>query len=327
MKYVFTLFSALFAASTGTSQTANAVVFSENGERFTLLLNGEKKNEVPAANVRAAGLTSEFYQARIDFEDPGLADFSSNTFAVHFGQEVTYMVKVNKKGEYVLRFQSETPISQQASTSEPQAPSPDVKRYAEVDDAPPASPATNRTSPSSGTQVTVTETTRTSTSAPGENVSIGMNVGGVNMGINMNVTGFEEMEVEETQTITTTSTTRSQAQPAPTVTVKEEAGSVSRGGCARPMDNPSFQNAKTSIADKGFDETRLTMARQIAKSNCLTAVMIRDIMKTFGFEETRLDFARYAYEFCFDPANYFEVNNAFEFESSIEELNSYIESK
>lgn len=38
-------------------------------------------------------------------------------------------------------------------------------------------------------------------------------------------------------------------------------------------------------------------------------------------------FAKFAYEYCFDQDNYFQVNNAFEFEMTIDELNEYLESK
>ncbi|MFN9799599.1 MAG: hypothetical protein ACK54P_06230 [Bacteroidota bacterium] len=82
MKILITLLAILAACSGVWSQTANAVVFSENGERFTLFLNGEKKNNSPAANVKVSGLTGEFSQARSDFEDPSLPDFSNTNFAV-----------------------------------------------------------------------------------------------------------------------------------------------------------------------------------------------------------------------------------------------------
>jgi len=47
-------------------------------------------------------------------------------------------------------------------------------------------------------------------------------------------------------------------------------------------------------------------------------------MGVFSFESTRLDFARMAYHRVIDPQNYFIVNNAFRFSSSIDELYQYI---
>ncbi len=66
------------------------------------------------------------------------------------------------------------------------------------------------------------------------------------------------------------------------------------------------------------------MAKQICDSKCLKSRQVRDIMKLFSFEQTRLDFAKYAYKNVMDKENYYQVNDAFQFENSIEELNESI---
>jgi hypothetical protein len=93
------------------------------------------------------------------------------------------------------------------------------------------------------------------------------------------------------------------------------------------MDAASFGKAKQTIESKGFDDTRLSTAKQVAKANCLTTEQIVVIMKVFGFDETRLEFAKYAYDYCFDKNNYYTVSEGFTFDSSTEELNQYIETK
>ena len=47
-------------------------------------------------------------------------------------------------------------------------------------------------------------------------------------------------------------------------------------------------------------------------------------MQLFTFEASKLDYAKYAYDYCWEKNNYYQVNDAFEFESSIEELDAYI---
>jgi hypothetical protein len=131
MKYLLTLFLIVLLYSSALAQ-ASAVVFSEAGEKFTVILNGEKKNEKPQTNVKIQGLTAEFYQARIDFEDPLLKDFAEGNFAVQRGSEVTYIVKKNKKGEYVLRFYGQTEATGTASSGDSSS---EVKSFAEVDDS------------------------------------------------------------------------------------------------------------------------------------------------------------------------------------------------
>ena len=82
-----------------------------------------------------------------------------------------------------------------------------------------------------------------------------------------------------------------------------------------------------SISSKGFDETKLSTAKQAVKANCMSVAQIKEVMSLFGFEETKLDFAKYAYEFCTDKNNYYMVGDAFSFSSSTDELNEFIESK
>ncbi|HPD54724.1 MAG TPA: DUF4476 domain-containing protein, partial [Bacteroidia bacterium] len=72
------------------------------------------------------------------------------------------------------------------------------------------------------------------------------------------------------------------------------------------------------------ENTKLTIAKQVIQNNCLTADQVRETMTLFDFENTKLDFAKFAYDRTYDRANYYKVNDAFEFESSIEDLNRYI---
>jgi hypothetical protein len=336
MKQIFTFVLITVSALSSFAQNANAVVFSENGDKFTLVLNGEKQNAAPQTNVKLSNLTNDFYMARIDFEDATLPDFTEKNFAVHKGYEVTYVIKTNKKGEYVLRFQGESEISTGAAVKSDEIK---IVDYAHTDEEEVIAPSktsttTSTTKPAVSGSTTTTTTTTTVKPTNGEKVNVNMNVGGVNMGINMNIEGMDgEMEVEETTTTTvkTTSsnTTTTTSTPAPKTTTRQEVVVAERTpvGCSRPMDASSFGSAKGSISSKGFDETKLSTAKQAVKANCMSVAQIKEVMGLFGFEESKLDFAKYAYEFCTDKNNYFMVGDAFSFSSSTDELNEFIESK
>jgi hypothetical protein len=350
MKKAFTLLTfALGFATFAVAQNANAVVFSENGEKFTLILNGEKQNETPQTNVKVVGLVGEFFQARIDFEDPSLPDFTQKTFSVKQGMVTTYAVKTTKKGEWVCRWQTEAAIGSSSTVSTPESSTQvvdyvvehdgDMEEDMEVDAeeitmTTTVTPATSTVTVKPATTGTTTTTTTTTTVKPGttgEKVNVNMNVGGVSMGINMNIEGMEtEMDVQESTTVTKTTTTKttSTTTPAPAAPrPREEVVVTTTGGCSRPMDQASFAGAKKSIEDKGFDDTRLTLAKQVVKSNCMSSAQIKQVMEVFGFEETKLEFAKYAYDYCTDKNNYYMINDAFSFSSSIDDLNSYLESK
>ena len=113
-------------------------------------------------------------------------------------------------------------------------------------------------------------------------------------------------------------------EPGPQPVIHPYTGAL---GCPVPMSPAAFNMALESIRDKSFESSKVEMAEQIAKSNCLLSEQVYIIMKLFNFENTRIDFAKFAYGYIYDPGNYFRVNDAFAFESSIETLNKFIRSK
>jgi len=312
------------------SQTASVTVFSEMGEKFTLYLNSEPMNDIPKANVKISGLTSEFYLARIDFEDASLQDCSNSNFAVQFGSDVTYVVKKSKKGEYVLRFHSQSGSGESNSMFDSDDNS-DERRLADVDNMPSQSPQQSAvTSGSSQTTTTTTSTTTNGTTGQrSENVNMGININGLNMGINMNVPveDFNNSSSVSHSHQTTTTTTTTSTSGGSVVQSQQGNGMPAGNDCRYPMASGEFNSAKESINSKSFEDSKLTLAKQIAKANCMSCNQIKEVMGLFSFEETKLTFAKYAYDYCYNNAEYYKVNDAFTFESSIEELNKYIENK
>lgn len=334
--FLFTLLCTI--AAKHYSQTASAVVFSEMGEKFTLYLNSEPMNETPKSNVKLTGLTSEFYQARVDFEDAALPDCMTSNFAVQFNSQVTYVVKKNKKGEYVIRFQSQTDGSA-AAVSTPSDDN-DARRLADVDNqtnqaAPDQPQKTGNSGNVSNSSTTTTTTTTTNATGSGtgnnESVNFGMNINGLNMGVNMTVPNDDGFDNSTTTTVTqqtttthsTTSSSNSSVNGNSQVTYADNTNS----GCRAPMAASSFSSAKESINSKSFEDSKMTVAKQVTKANCLSCSQIKEVLELFSFEESKLSYAKYAYDYCYNKSEYYTINDAFSFESSIDELNKYIESK
>jgi hypothetical protein len=275
-----------------------------------------------------------------------LKDFAEGNFAVQLGSEVTYIVKKNKKGEYVLRYygQADGTVGGEVTQSHSE-----VKSFAEVDDTEHSSEDVqiNQTisiqeQPAAKTTVTQTTTTTTkaqpaaSSPSTGGNLSMGINVEGINMGISINASDLDmAMDVEEThQTTVTTTTTTTQQEPAPApkpaprpAAKPAPAPAQPVGRCASSMAPASFSKAKENISSNSFEDSKMTVAKQVTKANCMTAAQIVEIMGLFSFEDSKLQYAKYAYDFCYNQGDYYEVNSAFTFESSIEDLNHYLESK
>ena len=321
-----------------TAQKMSAVVFSENGEKFTLYLNGVAQNEAPQSNVNLGELELEAYQARVDFEDPTLADFSNNYFMLHPGFTVSYMIKVNRKGNYVLRFQSETAYQDVIPVREPEIASPPAPHRpvieSEMTDIAVASETTTTTQ-------TVTTTTKFGDSPSEEKVGVTMKAPGVDVtfGVDMDIDMDMDMgmdmgmdidmgsEMTVTESITTTTTTSTSEVTTPRMTRPVEEGIVPISGCYGPADGMSFGNLKRSIASKDFEDSKMTIAKQAIPKKCLTSSQIKELMIMMDFEDTKLELAKFAYDHVYDTDNYYVVNDAFEFELTIDDLMEYLETK
>ena len=225
------------------------------------------------------------------------------------GNEVSYSVKKNNKGEYVLRPVSEVPLAT--------APVPPQSQTVYVFGN--SAPVSGRVASTTTTTQQTTQTTNTGVSGNGAGVNMSVNDGmGGNVNINMNVggTGISGGGSSTTTTTTTNSVSGTQTQyqqPTEVVTV----------GCV-PMTNTSFESAKTSIKSKSFSDSKMTMAKQIIDKNCMSSSQIKGVMGLFDFEADKLTWAKYAWHKCTDTNNYFQINDGFDFEASIEELDSYL---
>ncbi|HQK98923.1 MAG TPA: hypothetical protein PLH61_12965, partial [Bacteroidia bacterium] len=49
------------------AQSSNVILFTENGEKFTAILNGIRQNDRPETNVKITGLNAEFYKLKVIF--------------------------------------------------------------------------------------------------------------------------------------------------------------------------------------------------------------------------------------------------------------------
>ena len=84
-----------------------------------------------------------------------------------------------------------------------------------------------------------------------------------------------------------------------------------------------FDLLKQIIADKWFEDTKMEIAKQAIEKKGVTSQQVLELMNMMTFESSKMDLAKFAYNYTADKNNYFIVNNGFTFESSIAELNRY----
>lgn len=318
----FILISMFFGWVSSFAQPASKVghltIFSEDGDKFQLFLNGELMNDEPKVNLRVEDLNQPYYSARIKFEDNSRADILKNNLMIAdvdgIFSDVTYKIKRDKniKTKMKLNYFSSIPV-------QPDFIPPSnvyVVRYGQ-----PAAPPMNPHGVGAGgvSQTTTTTTTTTSGGVMGAQV----NVGGINMGVTIVDPDAGITSTRTTQTTTTTTTTGGG-----TTTTGNPATPTVRGcASAFAMSSTNFNNALSTVRNQSFDESKLKTAKQIAGANCLSVSQISQLAKLISFEDSRLEFAKFAYDRCTEPANYFNLNNIFSFSSNVDDLTEYIQSR
>jgi hypothetical protein len=90
------------------------------------------------------------------------------------------------------------------------------------------------------------------------------------------------------------------------------------------MSPVEFMQLKKSVESANFETSKLQVAKQALSHNEFTSAQVADLMTSFSFESTRLDFAKMAYSKVVDKKNYHVVNNSFSYSSSIQELTQYM---
>lgn len=229
-------------------------VFAENGEKFFLILDGEKQNERPQARVHVKELAKPYYRVKVIFDDERLGDFNANVQleGVDPGyNDVTYVVRRKTKKNrsyYTLVWNKAVKIGEADGGT----------RNDDLDDSDPLDPTPHQ---------------------------------------NLNPTPVNP------------------ADPAPVAPATP---------CGPALSDEAFQTALKSVEAASFEKTRLQTAQVIATGNCLTAAQIRDILKKFSFENTRREFAHWAYPRCLDRANYLQVADGFEFTTSRQALTQFL---
>jgi hypothetical protein len=165
------------------------------------------------------------------------------------------------------------------------------------------------------------------------NIQMGMNVNGQGGNISLQMSGMDMApEPVSTTTVTHSQTVTTTHQPAPApvpppAPVVYLPGYNGPVGCPVPMTDTDFRDLEQSISTKKFEDSKLTIAKQVLRDRCLFVSQVKRVLTQFTFEESKLEFAKYAYDYTYDIGNYFKVNDVFTFETTIEELDAYIRTR
>lgn len=93
------------------------------------------------------------------------------------------------------------------------------------------------------------------------------------------------------------------------------------------MNEREFSSFMQMLKRQSFDDTKLDFARTQLGRTAFNTRQIEMMMKEFSFDKNRLELAKIAYRTCVDKRNYFELYDAFDFESYARELNKFVQNQ
>ncbi len=170
---------------------------------------------------------------------------------------------------------------------------------------------------SPGTIQTTTTTTNT------ENFNVRVNDPNLDVNFNVSVPNTNIT----TTTTTTHHTTTHRTDQTSSRPEKPRSEPVYENNCRSAMPSADFNQANAQIKKASFADDKMKVAKQITRNNCLSVNQIIEICKLFSFEDNKLEYAKFAYDFTFEKNKYYMVNDVFSFSSSRDELDSFLEGK
>jgi hypothetical protein len=98
-------------------------------------------------------------------------------------------------------------------------------------------------------------------------------------------------------------------------------------GCPFPIKENELSELKGIISSQNLEDNKLEKVREAIfdmDSACVMVEQTKELIVLFEYEETKLEFAKFMYPYTFDLDNYGKLNEIFQFENSMEELNLFI---
>ncbi len=284
-KLILLLF--VFTSTIGLSQAFyNVVVFSEDGEKFILFINGVQQNNEPQSNVQATNITAQVSSLRLEFTNLTYPVLKQNLYAEP-GFEHTMRVKKTKKKAIKLQYFGKTPLSGSTSGS----------------------------STNNGEYNVAEESTQVNTNTNDQSNGT-VNVIGINSGDNTTV-----VNVIQTNNSSPKYPNQNTTMPV------ENSNNSNTYNCVTPMNMSSFESFKKLVQEKPFSETKLSTAKAGTKNACMTSEQIKSICDLFMVDNDKLEYAKYAYPYCYNKSNYVIVSKAFKFTNTTKEFNTFLESQ
>ncbi len=95
------------------------------------------------------------------------------------------------------------------------------------------------------------------------------------------------------------------------------------------VNSTQYRNVITTVKNEKFNTNKINTAKHLIQSKkCFTTIQIKGIVELFSYENSKLEIAKYAYDFTVNQSDYYAtVSKSLDFENSKKNLLNYINSK
>jgi hypothetical protein len=284
----------------------NLVVFSNDGEKFILILNGEKQNLYPEVKVKVTGLNLKVYKVNLLFENKSMKPHNTDLTFFSTNAECTFALNPHGK-KHTMDYVTSTPID------------PSLVQNTNTNTNTTNSNNTNTTkSTGTGTSTSSTNTNTNSTSGGNSDLSVKTKLGTIGVGNNGVKIGGKGVNMNVNEKTKTANSS---------VNVLGNNISMNKSlktGCKSPMAGLDFDESKKTVVSQTGDSTRMIAAEKIINSNCMLTAQVQELMGLFTKDITRLHFAKKAYAHTSDLSNYGKLEDSFSSEEGKKDFKDFV---
>lgn len=95
-------------------------------------------------------------------------------------------------------------------------------------------------------------------------------------------------------------------------------------GCPAPVSDDEMKDLLQHMQQLSFQETKERYVSYITANRCFTTQQVIQLVELFAFEEMRLTIAKFLYPHTHDQGNFFLINDTFDQEESIVQMNQFL---
>jgi hypothetical protein len=311
MKKIFLLllFFAAVQPEASSQVINNLVVFSNDGEKFTLILNGEKQNLYPESKIRVTDLTLKVYKVTIIFENKDLKPHNTDLTFFNTNYECTFAL--NKHGKkHTMDYVTDTPINQ--------PPTQLANTNTSTGTNTSSNTTSTNTSPNTNTNTNTGSNTNTNTTSGNGDVAIKTGLGTIGVGSNGIKIGGHGANLNLNEK--TKSASSSLNVLGNTISMNKSL----KTGCSSPMSGLDFNESKKTLESQDSDSTLMVAAVKVINANCMLTSQVKEIMQLFKTDLYKLHFAKKAYPHTSDLSNFSKLDETFTSEEGKKDLHSFI---